>query len=70
MQISVSTATLYWIPFDRTLDLITKAGFQNIELDLFWERKEWCMAQHLRDIPAKQAVRQIEVIRVKSHQHP
>ncbi|MGB8253406.1 MAG: TIM barrel protein, partial [Anaerolineaceae bacterium] len=29
-------------------------------LDLFWERKEWCMAQHLRDIPAKQAVRQIE----------
>jgi sugar phosphate isomerase/epimerase len=60
MQISVSTATLYWIPFERTLDLITKAGFQNIELDLFWERKEWSMAQHLKDIPAKQAVRQVE----------
>jgi sugar phosphate isomerase/epimerase len=60
MQISVSTATLYWIPFERTLDLITQAGFQNIELDLFWERKEWCMAQHLRDIPVKQAVRLIE----------
>jgi sugar phosphate isomerase/epimerase len=65
MQISVSTATLFWIPFERTLDLITKAGFQNIELDLFWERKEWCMAQHLRDIPAKQANRQIEASGLK-----
>ncbi|MGA9398939.1 MAG: sugar phosphate isomerase/epimerase [Anaerolineaceae bacterium] len=60
MKTSISTATLFWIPFERTLDLITKAGFQNIELDLFWERKDWCMAQHLRIIPAKQAVRRIE----------
>jgi sugar phosphate isomerase/epimerase len=60
MQISVSTATLFWIPFERTLDLITRAGFQNIELDLFWERKEWCMAQHLRDMPARKVVRLIE----------
>ncbi len=60
MVITVSTATFYWIPFERTLDLITRAGFQNVELDLFWERKEWCMAQHLRDILARQAVRQVE----------
>jgi sugar phosphate isomerase/epimerase len=65
METSISTATLYWIPFERTLDLIAKAGFQNIELDLFWERKEWSMAQHLRDIPTKQAVRQIEASGLK-----
>ncbi len=60
MKISISTATLYWVPFERTLELITKAGYQNIELDLFWERKEWAMAQHLKGVSIQQAVRHIE----------
>lgn len=60
MKTSISTATLYWIPFERSLEMIAAAGFQNIELDLFWERKEWAMAQHLKDVPIPQAVHYIE----------
>jgi sugar phosphate isomerase/epimerase len=60
MQLSVATANLYLQPFEQTLEIIAEAGFQNIELDLFWERKEWAMAQHLRNVPIKQAVRLIE----------
>jgi hypothetical protein len=37
---------LYSQPFEQALDIIAQAGFQNIELDLFWERKEWAVAQH------------------------
>jgi sugar phosphate isomerase/epimerase len=60
MKITVSSATLFWIPFERTLEMIVEAGFQNIELDLFWERKEWAMAQHLKGVSIPQAVRHIE----------
>ena len=58
MQLSIATATLYLQPFEQVLEMIAEAGFQNIELDLFWERKEWAMAQHLKDVPVKQAVQQ------------
>lgn len=40
--------------------MIAEAGFQNIELDLYWERKEWAMAQHLMGMPIRQAVKCIE----------
>ena len=60
MHLSVATANLYSQPFEQTLEIIAEAGFQKIELDLFWERKEWAMAQHLKDLPAKQVVRWIE----------
>ncbi len=60
MKITISTATLYWIPFERTLAMIAEAGFQNVELDLYWERKEWASAQHLKGVSIRQAVRNIE----------
>jgi sugar phosphate isomerase/epimerase len=60
MNITVSSATLFWIPFERSLEMIAEAGFQNIELDLFWERKEWAMAQHLKGASSQQAVRSVE----------
>jgi len=60
MQISVATANLYTQPFEQVLEIITEAGFQNIELDLFWARKEWAMAQHLRDVPVKRAVQLVK----------
>lgn len=60
MHLSVATANLFYRPFEKVLDIIAEAGFQNIELDLFWERKEWAMAQHLRDVPIKQVVRLVE----------
>jgi sugar phosphate isomerase/epimerase len=38
MQLSIATANLFVQPFERALDIIADTGFQNIELDLFWER--------------------------------
>ncbi|RPJ28500.1 MAG: sugar phosphate isomerase/epimerase [Chloroflexi bacterium] len=60
MQLSVATANLYLQSFEQALEIIAEAGFQNIELDLFWARKEWAMAQHLRDVPVKRAVELVE----------
>lgn len=60
MYLSVATANLFFQPFDQVLAIIAEAGFQNIELDLFWQRKGLSMAQHLRDVPIRQAVRWIE----------
>lgn len=60
MRLSVATANLYHQPFDQVLSIIAEAGFQNIELDLYWERKEWAMAQHLRNVPVQQVVHFVE----------
>jgi sugar phosphate isomerase/epimerase len=48
MHISVATANYYHLPFEQALEIIAQAGFQYIELDLYWEHKPWAMAQHLR----------------------
>ena len=60
MQLSVATANLYFRPFEQVLEIIAEAGFQNIELDLFWTRKEWAVAQHLKDLPAKSVMQLIQ----------
>ena len=60
MQISVATANYYMLPFEHTLEIIAQAGFQNIELDLFWEHKTWAMAQHLRGFAPRDVVRLID----------
>jgi sugar phosphate isomerase/epimerase len=57
--ISVSTANTYFLPFEQTLEIIAMAGFEWIELDLFWEYKNWAMAQHLKGVEPRAAVRQI-----------
>ncbi len=57
--ISFATANLYFHPFEAALEIIAEAGFQNIELDLFWERKEWAMAQHLRGFAPKEVARMV-----------
>ncbi len=59
MQISVATANYYQLPFEQALDIIAQAGFQTVELDLFWERKNWAMAQHLRGCAPRDVVRWI-----------
>lgn len=56
MKLSVATANYYTIPFERTLDIIAGAGFASIELDLYWERKQWAMAQHLRGYAPERVV--------------
>lgn len=59
MHLSFATANLYQVPFEEVLDLIAEAGYSAIELDLFWERKEWAMAQHLRNVSPRQIGRSI-----------
>lgn len=59
MQISVATANYFHLPFEQALEIIASAGFQQVELDLFWERKQWAMAQHLRDWTAPEIARQV-----------
>ena len=59
MHISVATANLYFLPFDQTLEIIADAGFEHIELDLYWERGKWAMAQHLKDLEVREVVRMV-----------
>ena len=48
MQTSIATANFYFLPFRQTLEIIAEAGFEHIELDLYWERGQWAVAQHLK----------------------
>lgn len=59
MLISGATANYYQLPFEQTLEIIAWAGFQYIELDLYWEHKNWAMAQHLRGCAPREVVRLI-----------
>lgn len=56
MIISVATANYYRLPFEQALEIIARSGIQHIELDLFWERKHWAMAQHLRGYAPRDVV--------------
>lgn len=60
MHISFATANLYKDSFEDVMGMIAEAGYEAIELDLFWARKEWAMAQHLRGWSAKQVAASIE----------
>jgi len=60
MNLSISTGTFYAVPFWKMLELIKKAGFEYIELLLYWKGSTWEMGQHLRDTPPAEALRMIE----------
>lgn len=60
MQLSIATATLYFLPFRQTVEIIAEAGFESIELDLYWERGPWAMAQHLKGVEVRQVVDMID----------
>jgi sugar phosphate isomerase/epimerase len=56
MQTSIATANFYFLPFRQTLEIIAEAGFEHIELDLYWERGPWAVAQHLKGMAAREVV--------------
>lgn len=56
MHTSIATANFYFLPFRQTLEIIAEAGFEQIELDLFWERGPWAVAQHLKGMAAREVV--------------
>jgi sugar phosphate isomerase/epimerase len=59
MQISIATANLYFLPFPQALEIVAEAGFEHIELDLYWERGQWAMAQHLKGMTISEVVNSI-----------
>jgi len=59
MLISVATANYYHLPFEQALEIIALSGIRLVELDMFWERKKWAMAQHLRGYAPREVVRLI-----------
>ena len=56
MQISIATANLWYVPFQQALEIIAEAGFEHIELDLYWERGRWAVAQHLKGMGAREVI--------------
>jgi sugar phosphate isomerase/epimerase len=60
MILSFATANLYQLPFEEVLALIVESGYEAIELDLYWERKQWAMAQHLRGVSPQQIAKLIQ----------
>ncbi len=60
MRISIATANFYFLPFQQTLEIIAQAGLEYIELDLYWERGEWAMAQHLKGMKVRKVVDMID----------
>jgi sugar phosphate isomerase/epimerase len=56
MILSVSTANYYFLPFEQALEIIAGAGFEYVELDLYWARKAWAMAQHLKGYTARETI--------------
>jgi len=57
MVISISTANLYFIPFEKTLEIYKKAGFEYIELAGYWKGGEWEIAQHLKGMKPRDVIR-------------
>jgi sugar phosphate isomerase/epimerase len=62
MHISVGTASFYFRPFYEVLEIIAGAGFQRVELDLYWKGGEWEIAQHLKGFTAKETIRSIHAL--------
>ena len=60
MITSISTANLFYIPFQDTLKIIKSAGFDHIELAGYWKGGDWEIAQHLKGIPTKDVLQMIE----------
>lgn len=56
MLLSIATANLYHIPFEKALSVIRRAGYEYIELDGYWKGGEWEIAQHIKGIPPRDVI--------------
>jgi len=57
MNIAISTANLYFLPFEKVLEIYKKAGYEYIELAGYWKGGDSEIAQHLKDIKPKDALK-------------
>lgn len=60
MNLSIATATFYYAPFDKALELIRNSGFEYIELDIYWRGGDnWEAGQHLKDIRPREVLKMV-----------
>jgi sugar phosphate isomerase/epimerase len=59
MNIAISNANLYHIPFNTVLKIYKEAGYEFIELAGYWKGGEWEIAQHLKNINPKDAIQMV-----------
>jgi len=60
MIISISTANLYDVPFEKVLNIYKAAGYEHIELAGYWKGGEWEIGQHLKGIAPKDAISAVQ----------
>jgi sugar phosphate isomerase/epimerase len=61
IKLSVASASFYSRPFNEALRIIKRAGFENIELDMYWKGGDnWYVAQHLKRMKPKEIVKRVE----------
>jgi len=60
MLISISTANLYDLPFERVLSIYKRAGYEYIELAGHWRGGEWEIAQHLKGYAPREVIRLVK----------
>ena len=60
MLLSISTANLYDLPFERVLSIYKQAGFDYIELAGYWRGGEWAIAQHLKGYAPRDVIRLVK----------
>lgn len=66
MNISIATATFYNVDFQDTLELIKKAGFEYIELDIYWKGgSDWEAGQHLKGIKPREVLKMVRASGLK-----
>jgi sugar phosphate isomerase/epimerase len=61
MKLSIASATFYNIPFKETLEIIKKAGFEYIELDIYWKGGDnWEAGQHLKNLKPRDVLKMVK----------
>jgi sugar phosphate isomerase/epimerase len=61
MNLSIATATFYHVPFKETLEIIKKAGFEYIELDIYWKGGDnWEAGQHLKSLKPRDVLKMVK----------
>lgn len=59
MQLSISTAGFYFMPFEAALDIIARSGFEAVELAGYCRSGPYETAQHLKGVAPERAVEQV-----------
>ena len=61
MNVSIAIATFYYAPFKEALELIKRAGFEYIKLDIYWKGGDnWEAGQHLKNLKPREVLKMVK----------